>query len=387
MTNRLSQILDRASVLPASTPDLAVNTFKELGVATEELQVAMEEMQQQNEELSAALELVAEERRQYQSLFQFAPQAYLVTSLEGKIQEANRIATQLIGVPIEFLIGKPLTIFVDEGDRSLYWSELSRRQQRDYFQEWQMRLKPRNQEKLEVGCSTVAIRDKQNQPVGFRWVLRDISEQKRLEAMEHHGNDLSEDRDDVLLQNRPVQEYSQGDLVELDPQSLWHVTQGLVKLTSLTLQNKEIMIGLVRSGMPFGAYLTALPIYQATALTDVKLVSISLTEITASPYLTRLLFAKTSQRLRQAETLMLIQGEQSIENGLCELLQMLKLEIGEPVEQGVRLSARLTHEDLASACGSTRATVTRLLGKLERQGKIKFDNKRHIILLMDKFCS
>lgn len=381
MAIRLSRLLDHASVLPDSTPDLAINTFKELGVATEELQVAIEELQQQNEELSAALELAAEERNRYDNLFQFAPQAYLVTSLEGKIQEANWMAAQLLGVPDRFLIGKPLFVFVDEADRSRYWLELTQRQQRDYFQEWQFYLKPRSGDTIAVSCSTLAFRDKHDRPAGFRWVLRDITEQKRLEAFQHSSYDLSGDNDAAFLQDRPIQEYSQGELISLAPQALCYVTRGMVKLTSLTLQNKEMMIGLIRPGMLFGAYLTALPIYQATALADVQLVDLSLGEITASPYLAQLMFAKTSYRLQQTETLLMIQGEQSIENGLCELLQLLKIEMGESVEQGVRLTVRLTHEDLASACGSTRATITRLLGKLERQGKIMFDDKRHIVLV------
>jgi PAS domain S-box-containing protein len=380
MATRLSRLLDDANVSPALTPDITVNTFKELGVATEELQVAMEELQQQNEELSSALESAAEERRRYQELFQFAPHAYLVTTLEGKIQEANWMAAQLIGVPVQFLIGKPLFVFIDKVDRSLYWLELNRRQHRDYFQEWEFCLRPRDQETIQVACSTIAIRDRNEQPVGFRWVLRDTTEQKRLERLEHSGYGFSGENEALLLQNRPIREYSQGESISLDSQALCYVTQGVVKLSSLTLQNKEMMTGLIKPGMLFGAYLTALPIYQATALSPVELVHISLNEIAASPALAQIMFVKASQRLRQAEILLMIQGEQSIENGLCELLQFLKTEIGESVEQGVRLTVRLTHEDLANACGSTRATITRLLGKLERQGKIRFDEKWYIIL-------
>lgn len=383
MAARLSQLLDHASVLPDLTPDLAVNTLKELGVATEVLQIALEALRQQNKELTVALDLAAEERRRYQTLFQFAPQAYLVTSLEGKIQEANWMAAQLIGVPIQLLLGKPLLVFVDEADRSLYGSELARRQQRDYFQEWKFYLKPHNQEAVEVACSTMAIRDKHDQPVGFRWVLRDITEQKHLEVTKYFGYGADGNRDVAFVQNRPIQEYSQGEIIPLDPQALCYVTQGMVKLTSLTLQNKEMMIGLIRPGMIFGAYLTALPIYQATALADVQLVCVSLNEITASPDLAQLMFAKTSRRLQQTETLLMIQGEQRTESGLCELLQLLKAEMGECVEQGIRLRVRLTHEDLASACGSNRVTITRLLSKLERQGKIRFDGKRHIVLVTE----
>ena len=124
-----------------------------------------------------------------------------------------------------------------------------------------------------------------------------------------------------------------------------------------------------------------LPIYEVTALSDVSLVSISLSEIMASPHLCRILFTKTSQRLKQAERLLIIAGEYSASRRLDQLLQFLKTEIGEPAPEGVRLKIRLTHEDLANACGSTRVTTTRLIGKLQRSGKIKLDNQSHIILM------
>jgi PAS domain S-box-containing protein len=380
MVTRLSHLLDHASNAPDSSSDLSSDAFKELGIATEELQVAIEELQQQNEELSNALELVGLERRRYEDLFQSAPHAYLITSLEGTIQEANHMASQLLRVPKPFLIGKPLFPFVREVDRQLYWEELRRRQQRDYFQEWTIGLQARNQEIIHVACSTVTVRDLDEKPIGFRWTLRDITEQKRLEALEHTEHDLNSDSDLAFLQNRSTQTYSQGELIPLEPESLWYVTGGLVKLTSLTTGNKEMMTGLISSGTPFGAYLTALPIYQATALTEVKVVSVSLNEIAASAYLARLMFTRISQRLRQTEALLTIQGEQCVEDSLYQFLQLLKIEVGESVVQGIRLNIRLTHEDLASACGSTRATITRALGKLERQGVITFDSKRHIVL-------
>lgn len=381
MAARLSLLLDHANTSSCPTPDLPVDTFKELGIATEELQVAVEELQQQNEELADALELVAAERKRYQDLFQSAPQAYLVTNLEGVIQETNRMAAQLLGVPMQFLIGKPLLLFIHEADRPSYWAELQQRRQRDFLQDWEFRLQPRNQDLVDVACSTVVIRDEDYRPIGFRWILKDVTDRKRLEALERNQHNLENNSDAALFQDRPIRYYSQGELIPLHPQSLWYIKQGLVKLTSLTEQSKEILVGLVGTGMPFGAYLTALSIYQAIALSDVQLVSVSLTELTSSPHLAQLLLARTGQRLRQTETLVTILGEQRTENRLYRMLQLLKAEVGEPVPQGTRLNVRLTHEDLASACCSTRVTITRLLSKLQRQGKITFDDARRIILM------
>nr|WP_258003956.1 helix-turn-helix domain-containing protein [Fischerella thermalis] len=61
-------------------------------------------------------------------------------------------------------------------------------------------------------------------------------------------------------------------------------------------------------------------------------------------------------------------------------MQLLKHEFGEKIGNETRLSVRLTHEDFANDCCTTRVTITRLLCKLKHQGKISFDNKRHIIV-------
>ncbi|HAA27728.1 MAG TPA: hypothetical protein DCE56_08735 [Cyanobacteria bacterium UBA8553] len=57
--------------------------------------------------------------------------------------------------------------------------------------------------------------------------------------------------------------------------------------------------------------------------------------------------------------------------------------MNQKVAQGTCLKVRLTHQDLADACGATRVTITRLLGKLQKkrkkERKIALESKHHII--------
>lgn len=46
----------------------------------------------------------------------------------------------------------------------------------------------------------------------------------------------------------------------------------------------------------------------------------------------------------------------------------------------IRIKVRLTHQMLANAIGTTRVTITRLLGELQQQGKVSFDDERHLLL-------
>ena len=66
-----------------------------------------------------------------------------------------------------------------------------------------------------------------------------------------------------------------------------------------------------------------------------------------------------------------------------ELLKLLAQEMGQSTSEGVRLNVRLTHQMLANAIGTTRVTITRLLGDFQAQGQVRFDSDRHLIICFD----
>jgi CRP-like cAMP-binding protein len=183
-----------------------------------------------------------------------------------------------------------------------------------------------------------------------------------------------------ILQDRQIHKYSKGDNIPLSNTFLGYVIQGLVKLSTLSQTGTEIMTGLVTSGMVFGSTMTNLSLYEATAISNVELVFIYVSEMRAIPNLNEILLPKIKQRLQQTESFLFIISHYNVEDRLISLLEMLKSELGEPVVEGTRLLFRMTHEDIANACNSTRVTITRLLKKLQKQGKIKYDADKHIII-------
>jgi hypothetical protein len=64
-----------------TSPDLLPRFFMELGNATEKMQMAVEELQKQNQELAAARFAAEAESQRYQELFEFVPDAYLLTDI------------------------------------------------------------------------------------------------------------------------------------------------------------------------------------------------------------------------------------------------------------------------------------------------------------------
>jgi CRP-like cAMP-binding protein len=73
-------------------------------------------------------------------------------------------------------------------------------------------------------------------------------------------------------------------------------------------------------------------------------------------------------------------GQRRTIDRLIGLLRLLMEEFGEPCEEGYCLPFPLTHAQVGSAIGSTRVTVTRLMGKL-RQRKLVQIKKDNLICL------
>lgn len=183
-----------------------------------------------------------------------------------------------------------------------------------------------------------------------------------------------------LYQGRNLSAFRAGQVIPMHPREVWIVYRGVVQLSTLYPNGDEALLGLAGPSMPFGLPLTLIYPYQATALSDVDLMGLSLTEIEQSATLSRELFHHLSRRLRQAEAMLAMLGCRRVEERLRQLLLLLQMEVGHPVAEGTRLSVRLTHQHLASAIGTTRVTVTRLLGQLREEGRLIIDDRRHIIL-------
>ncbi|BAZ50549.1 putative transcriptional regulator, Crp/Fnr family protein [Nostoc sp. NIES-4103] len=370
---RLADLYQTASVLPWIQPDLLPQAFKELYSNSKMVQLAAEELYEQNEELIKTRNLLEAERQRYQDLFEFAPDGYLVTNAEGIIREANVSAAKLFNVPKQFLVGKPMIQFIRLEDRQCFRNEINNLSRADRVRELVLRLHQLNGEAFDAALTVGVVRNQYGRVSSLYWLLRNVNERQRTELVPVETNS-------GLIQDRPVYKYSKGETIPLNPLVVWYVCQGLVKLSTFCETGEEVLIGLATTQMVFGSNMTSLPIYQATALSDVEIVSICVAEIAATPLLSHTLLPKINQRLRQTEYFLVIAGKRRVEDRLHHLLQLLKQEVGEPFVGGTRLSVRLTHEDIASACCTTRVTVTRLMGKLQQQGLICFDSKKHIIL-------
>ncbi|MEA5505316.1 PAS domain S-box protein [Halotia wernerae UHCC 0503] len=175
---RLENLSRRAN--QTQRPDFAVELLQEaiaeISISLEELHVSAEELQQQNEELVATRHLVEAERQRYQDLFNFAPDAYLVTDLTGIIQEANHAAAQLLNARQAFLIGKPLSVFIYQAERQKFWQMILRLRQQKQIRGQELWMFHNNGD-IDFPAEVTATITEDS----LRWLLRDISDRYRAE--------------------------------------------------------------------------------------------------------------------------------------------------------------------------------------------------------------
>jgi PAS domain S-box-containing protein len=154
-----------------------------LGRNLADLQETKEKLLQQHNELRAANQALETERIRYRDLFDFAPDGYLVTDLEGRIEEANQAAGALLGARIESVTGSRLVQFVVEGSHHAFEARLERLPKDDAgkAQDWQFDICSQTGTSFPATLSVRVVRNASGLPVSLRWLLRDVTERKRME--------------------------------------------------------------------------------------------------------------------------------------------------------------------------------------------------------------
>ncbi|RPI29999.1 MAG: PAS domain S-box protein [Chloroflexota bacterium] len=161
----------------------------DLSTSLEELHVAEEELYQQNEALLEMRTALEGQQRRYQSLFDSAPDGYLVTDSTGRIIEANRASAYLLGVPQDRLLRKFMVTFVSMGDRPAFRYSLQSLakemrksepgQEKHSNTDWEIQLKPKRGNPFLASIRLSIASDAQGGIL--RWTIRDVSERKRAE--------------------------------------------------------------------------------------------------------------------------------------------------------------------------------------------------------------
>jgi PAS domain S-box-containing protein len=164
-------------------------TLVELQDTLEEQGTVEAELRQALAERDTAQQAVEAERQQYQTLFDLAPDGYLVTNTVGVIREANPESARLLGMPRRWLVGKPLAGFVARQEAQRFHTLLhTLHVEPPSGQAWIGDFHPPRGQPF-LGELTVAIRQEVSpSSKWYHWLLRDISARVQAEAVLHHTN-------------------------------------------------------------------------------------------------------------------------------------------------------------------------------------------------------
>ena len=153
---------------------------QELMILVEQLRVADEELRAQVAQLEEAQDLIDEQRKKYEDLFQFAPDAYLITDLDGKVLEANEVAAAMFNMPVKHLIKKPLALYVSEKSRQAFRNRMGQLGEHA-GKEWHVKFQPRLGQEF-LGTVKMGLVWGRDGLEGFRWIIRDTSGTPKIDV-------------------------------------------------------------------------------------------------------------------------------------------------------------------------------------------------------------
>jgi len=172
---------------------------------------------------------------------------------------------------------------------------------------------------------------------------------------------------------------------------LYIVTSGLIKVFKLYKDGREKTLAILREGDIIGEVtISGSTIRSATvgAIEHTNILVISKTDLhellRQIPGLSIRVIETLSHRLRQTnrqvEELTFLNARSRV---ICNLITLAK-ECGQTDKNGIKITLRLTHADLANLVGVTRETVTKVLSELQNSNLIQINNRQIRVLDIQK---
>ncbi len=175
-----------------------------------------------------------------------------------------------------------------------------------------------------------------------------------------------------------------------DPaERVYLIRRGAVKLSRVYESGEEITVAMLRENSLFGV-LSLLTghrsdrFYHAVAFTRIEITTAPANSVKQAmendPNVGMLLLQGLSSRILQTETMIETLTHRDMSSRLVSFLLVLCRDFGVPDDRGITIDLKLSHQSIAEAIGSTRVTITRLLGDLRGSGLVQIDRKKITVL-------
>ena len=170
----------------------------------------------------------------------------------------------------------------------------------------------------------------------------------------------------------PVKLFSRGELIPLDRDVLWRIERGAIRTLTWNPLGKATTLGYWGEGDVVGQPMTQIQAYEIQCKTSV--------EVSILPkHLWQQALDTILRQAQQTEELLSIVHCKSAYQKTWRFLVFLSQKKGRDVEQVRVIDLPITHEEIASAVGTTRITVTRTLQQFEAEGKLRREKRRLIL--------
>ena len=164
------------------------------------------------------------------------------------------------------------------------------------------------------------------------------------------------------------------------------VASGRIKTCHVTPEGKQAIIAFVEPGEIFGELALIGGTAQdqhAEATEATKLIAIRINDLQAilhkyssvSFAITKLIGHRRLKIERRLKNLLFRTNRERIVHLILELTETY----GQRTEEGINLGIKLSHQEIVSLIGSTRETVTVVLGQIQQEGKIKTARRKIVV--------
>ena len=185
-----------------------------------------------------------------------------------------------------------------------------------------------------------------------------------------------------------VEHYDRGKTIFFpgDPaERVYFLVKGAVKLSRVFDNGEEITVSLLRENSVFGVLSIITGhrsdrFYHAVAITPVELLAANIDQVEKAlrndAELSSILLKGLASRILQTEMMIETLAHRDMGSRLESFILILCRDFGVPGRDGITIDLRLSHQAIAEAIGSTRVTITRLLGELKKKNLISIHKKK-----------
>ncbi len=172
-----------------------------------------------------------------------------------------------------------------------------------------------------------------------------------------------------------------------EARSVYLLAKGRAKICHLTPEGKQSILAFIEPGELFGElaildsgareeYAEAIEVSTVVMIPgdEIQRLMADLPELSFG--ITKMIGMRRRRIERRLKNLLFLSNRERLTHLLLELAE----QYGKPTSDGIQLGIKLSHQDLASVIGSTRETVTVVLGEMQSEKLLKI-GRRNILLL------